>query len=186
MSLQQFPETVEVKKFFSRQGQLTTSLPLQKFTRLEQYLANVEADDSSEIEVDLDFIQDDEGRFILKGSMKGALLLSCQRCLQGVEYSLSSDFRVQIIDELKVGGDTELAKDELEVVLSTEGKLNLFELVEDEVILSLPLVVYHDEPDCNQVLVDLNRSAEQNIESKPFAELEVLKKQLSSEKSKTK
>jgi uncharacterized protein len=111
--------------------------------------------------------------------MQGSLHLSCQRCLQGVDYSLSSDFRVQVIDELKVGGDRELAQDELEVVLGVEGKLDLFALVEDELILSLPVVVYHDEPDCNQVLVDLNSKAEQDIEAKPFAELAELKKQLS-------
>ena len=181
MSLQQFPEIVEVKKFFSRQGHLTASLPLARFKRLEQYLIKVKANGSSEIEVDLDFIHD-EGRFVLEGTIQAALHLSCQRCLQGAEYNLSSDFRVQVIDGLQDKGDRELAQSELEVVLSVDGKLDLYELVEDEAILNLPLVVYHNESDCNQVLVDLNRAAQENIESKPFAELEVLRKQLTSAK----
>lgn len=179
MSLQQFPETIEVKKFFSRQAHIDATLPLSKFERLAQYLVKVDTSDSSEILIHLDFIEDDEAGFVLTGSMQGSLHLSCQRCLQGVDYSMSSDFRVQVIDELKVGGDRELAQDELEVVLGVEGKLDLFALVEDELILSLPVVVYHDEPDCNQVLVDLNSKAEQDIEAKPFAELAELKKQLS-------
>lgn len=186
MSLQPFPETIEVRKFFSRQAHITASLPLQKFERLEQYLVKDEADDSSEIDLKLDFIQDDEGRFILVGSMKGGLLLSCQRCLRGVEFILSSDFRVQILDELKVSGDRELAEDELEVVLSSEGELDLLALVEDEVILSLPLVIYHEQTDCNQALVDLKLSEQQELESKPFAELEVLKSQLKLAKNKSK
>lgn len=186
MSLQPFPETIEVKKFFSRQAHITASLPMQKLERLKQYLVKAETDDSSEIDLRLDFIQDDEGRFILTGTMEGVLVLSCQRCLRGVEFTLSSDFKVQIVDELKVSGDRELAEDELEVVLSNEGVLDLLALVEDEVILSLPLVIYHEQADCNQALVDLKRSSQQELGSKPFAELEALKSQLELEKSKSK
>ncbi len=186
MSLQPFPEIRGVRKLFSQQAHIKASLPLYSLKRLEKYLNKAEEYCSSEIEVDLEFIQGDENRFILAGEMKGALFLSCQRCLQGVKYRLSSDFRVQVLDELKVSGDRELAEDELEVVLSLEGKLDLLALVEDEVILSLPLVIYHDETDCNQSLVDLQVSSRQKVESKAFAELEVLKNQLKSGKDKVK
>jgi len=186
MSLQPFPEIIDVRKFFSQQAHIKASLPLNSLKRLEKYLNKAEEYCSLEIEVDLEFIQGDESMFILAGKMKGALFLSCQRCLQGVEYKLSTDFRVQVLDELKVSGDRELAEDELEVVLSLEGKLDLLALVEDEVILSLPFVIYHDEADCNQVLVDLQVSSRQKIEPEAFAELGVLKNQLKSGKDEVK
>ncbi|MBN4053275.1 DUF177 domain-containing protein [Haliea sp. AH-315-K21] len=186
MLLQSFPEIIDVKKFFSRQARLRAPLPLQLLKRLEQYLNKAEGGNSSAIDVDLDFSQDEESRFILVGKMKGRVLLSCQRCLQAVEYSLSSDFKVHVINELKISGDRELAEDELEVVLSLEGKLDLLALVEDELILSLPLVIYHDEADCNQALIDLQASSRREIGSKAFAELAVLKNQLKSSKSKMK
>ena len=54
--------------------------------------------------------------------------------------------------------------------------MDLLGLLEDELILSLPLVAYHDELNCNEALVALKASA-QNKPS-PFAELETLKVQM--------
>lgn len=178
MSQLPFSEIVDVKKFFSRQTQLSFVLSQSALKRLAQYVNDTDASNGSEIEIELDFIQDEEGRFILRGIMQGRMLLTCQRCLQAVEYELASDFNVQIVDELKVSGDRELAQDELDVVVSLEGKLDLLALIEDELILSLPLVVYHKEQDCNQALVDLQSNAQQVTAARPFAELAALKSQL--------
>jgi uncharacterized protein len=183
MSQQPFPGTIDVKKFFSRRSQLTSVLPRQSLKRLGQYLHETDAENGDEIEVKLDFIQDDEGRFILGGAIQGNILLSCQRCLQAAEYKLDSDFSIQIVDELKAAGDRELAEDELDVAVSVDGKLDLLALIEDEVILSLPLVIYHDDKDCNQKLTELQTNEEQGAASKPFAELAALKSQLNLAKS---
>ena len=178
MSQQPFPEIVDVKKFFSRQSPLSFVLSQSRLKRLAQYLNEVEASNGSEIDVELNLIQDEEGRFILSGTMQGRMSLTCQRCLQEVEYDLASDFIVRVVDELKAGGDRELAQDELDVVVSVDGKLDLLALIEDELILSLPLVIYHKEQDCNQTLVEMQSSAQQKTAAKPFAELAALKKQL--------
>ena len=182
MSLQPFPEIINVKNFFSRQENIRASLSLPLFRRFEQYLNKDKGNNSPEVEVELDFIQDDENRLIVDAKMTGTLFLSCQRCLQALKYTLSSNFRVRVIEELKVSGDRELASDELDVVLSRGGKLDLLALVEDELILSLPLVIYHDEADCNQILIGLQVNSRQRNESKVFAELEVLKPQFKPDK----
>lgn len=182
MSPQPFPEIIDVRKFFSQEAHLKTSLPLLSCKRLEPYLSKAEEFTESKIEVDLTFIKNDQGRYILSGEISSVLFLPCQRCLQGVEHNLSSEFSVQVLDELVASGDRELAEDELEVVLSFEGKLDLLALVEDELILSLPLVIYHDKVDCNPKLVSLQESGRQTLKSKAFAELEVLKEQLVSAK----
>lgn len=186
MSQQPFPEIIDVRKFFSQGVHLKASLPLLSCKRLEPYLSKAEGFAKSKIDVNLVFRKDDEGRYILDGELESTLFLPCQRCLQGIEHSLSSEFSVQVLDELKVSGDRELAEDELEVVLSFEGKLDLLALVEDELILSLPLVIYHDKLDCNPKLVSIQQSAGQATGSKPFAELAVLKQQLLSDKGETK
>lgn len=183
MSPQSFPEIIDVRKFFSQGVHLKSSLPLQLCNRLEPYLSKTEGFGNSKIEVDLFFIKDDKGGYILDGTLESTLFLPCQRCLKGLEHALTSEFSVHVLDELKVSRDRELDEDELEVVLSIEGKLDLLALVEDELILSLPLVVYHDETDCNPTLVNIQESS-RSMESKPFAELEVLKQQLLAGKSK--
>ena len=185
MSQEPFPEIIDARKFFSHGVLLKASLPLQSCKRLEPYLSDAEGFAKSKIDVNLAFNKDDKGRYILDGEIESTLFLPCQRCMQGMEHALSSEFSVQVLDELKVSGDRELTEDELEVVLSFEGKLDLLALVEDELILSLPLVIYHDKLDCNPKLVSIQQSARQAIESKPFAELEVLKQQLLSAKGET-
>jgi uncharacterized protein len=185
MSLQSFPEIIDVRKFFSQEAHLKASLPLEVCKRLEPYLSKAEGFGKSKIDVNLAFIKDDQGHYILDGKIESTLFLPCQRCLRGLEHSLSSEFSVQVLDELKVSGDRELAENELEVVLSHEGNLELLALVEDELILSLPLVIYHDKTDCNPKLVSIQESGRKTLESKPFAELELLKEQLLSGKGKT-
>ena len=179
-----FPEKIEVRKFFSRHAELNASLPLLVFNRLEQYVSHSEESAGAEIKVELVFNEDDGGRLIIQGSLEGKLPLACQRCLRTIEYKLLSEFRVQVLDELIESGDRELSKEELDVVLAREGKLDLLSLLEDELILSLPLVVYHDEQNCNEVLNEVNRKAQQEGKLKPFAALEALKVQLQQEKDK--
>ncbi len=183
MLQQPLPEIIDVRKFFSQGVQIKTTLPLQACKRLEAYLSKAEGFANSKIEVDLAFMIDDEGRYILDGKLESNLFLPCQRCLQGIEHALSSEFSVQVLDELKTSGDRELAEDELEVALSLDGKLDLLALLEDELILSLPLVIYHDKTDCNPKLVNIQERGRQSSGNKPFAELEVLKEQLLSGKS---
>tara|TARA_R110000824_G_scaffold288508_2_gene476649 strand:+ start:239987 stop:240553 length:567 start_codon:yes stop_codon:yes gene_type:complete len=176
MSLLPFPEKIDVRKFFSRHVNFNTNLPLSAFSRLSEFIRPGAEIDSSELKVELNYIVDEEGRFLISGRMNGLVDLTCQRCLQGVEHKLSTEFKVQILDELEEGGDRELAEDELDVALAQEGQLDLLGLLEDELILSLPLVAYHDELNCNEALVALKASA-QNKPS-PFAELETLKVQM--------
>jgi len=99
--------------------------------------------------------------------------LQCQRCLQPVTVGLDIDrwFRF-------VGDEAEAARlDEAseEDVLVASSRLNLLELLEDELILALPLVPMHEV--CTQPLPmpapDLEASAD---EPHPFAALTALRR----------
>lgn len=73
----------------------------------------------------------------------GTLLLSCQRCLEAVRFDLD------IVSHLElVPGDSELSQDELEDdtrdFLPVAGGIELAELVEDEVLLALPVAPRHE------------------------------------------
>ncbi len=186
MSQQPFPETIEVRKFFPRQVHLTASLPVSRLDRLKAYLTENDTVRESGIDMELDFFQDENAQNILSGKLAGVLELPCQRCLRGVAYELESSFSVKVVDDLGVKeekGDRELAEDELDIGLSTAGTLDLLGLIEDEIILSLPLAIYHENDDCNQKLTGLQRKSTEATEAGPFAELASLKKQLYTEKS---
>jgi uncharacterized protein len=74
--------------------------------------------------------------------------LECQRCLQPLAWPLAVDRRLRF-----VRGEQEAARldEELEEdVLELEPRLNLLALIEDELILALPLVPRHEQ--CPQPL----------------------------------
>lgn len=107
----------------------------------------------------------------LEGST--SLHLQCQRCLQPVEVPVHIDRAVRF-----VRGEDEAAALDADVeddVLALTRSLDLQELIEDEVLLALPLVPRHDE--CPQPLPnpadEIEASGEE--EPHPFAALAALK-----------
>ncbi len=73
----------------------------------------------------------------------GVLPLSCQRCLEAIRFDLDIDSRLELVPE-----DSELSQDELEDdtrdFLPVAGALEVAELVEDEVLLALPVAPRHE------------------------------------------
>lgn len=94
---------------------------------------------------------------------------TCQRCLQPLALPLAVDSALRFVP----GEDAAAAldADSDEDVLALERQLDLRELVEDELLLALPLVPRHD-PDCPR---PLPHSAGVLEAAHPFAALEALK-----------
>jgi len=179
---------IDVRKFFAQQADYQASFKLSFFPRLTGLLAQ---DDNkhAEIRVDLQFRKDAQGDCFVSGNIQSQLSLTCQRCLQSVAFPINSELHIQVVESLQEAGDRELDADELELVVSEQGRLDLLTLIEDEVMLSLPIVIYHEDADCNQTLSDFReaeiRHARDDMK-KPFAELAGLKKQLQAQKHKFK
>lgn len=102
--------------------------------------------------------------------------LTCQRCLQPLEQPLTLDRRLRF-----VRGEAEaetLDAESEDDVLALSRSLDLRELVEDELLLALPLVPRHDV--CPQPLpmaVDADAPAEDDADRpNPFAALQALKR----------
>ncbi|MDX9969614.1 MAG: DUF177 domain-containing protein [Hydrogenophaga sp.] len=103
------------------------------------------------------------------------LSLTCQRCLQAVETPLEVDrwFRF-VADEATAEAEDE---DSEEDVLALEPRPSLRELVEDELLMALPLVPMHEE--CPAPLpLPAQEAAVEPAEDKPspFAALAKLKR----------
>lgn len=178
---------IDVRKYFSQQREYRGVLGLSQLPRLQALLAD--NGDSSDIRVDLQFEKNSQNECFITGTIEAELILVCQRCLGDLPYHLQTRLAVRVLEVLQASGDRELEADELEVVLSEQGRLDLRALIEDEVILSLPIVSSHDAADCNQQLSAFRTSAEAQSadrQNKPFAALEALKEQLQAEKQKLK
>ena len=86
---------------------------------------------------------------------------------------------VQTIDqdfELLIDAtDEEIKASQVDSVYTSEGYLDVFEVIEDELILALPIILVHEDPSCNEYLRSV-AGEEQAVErDNPFAVLESLK-----------
>lgn len=113
---------------------------------------------------------DDLGRPVLDVSIDGRCQLRCQRCLQGLDYAIQHQARLLLCDQasLDVLDDEE---EEFDGILA-DAHLDVLALLEDEILLNLPIAPMHDPGAC-QVAEEKNGS---KGELNPFAVLEKLKR----------
>jgi len=109
--------------------------------------------------------KDDQGRCWLQVSGDGTLILECQRCLKPFMFPLV--FRTELL-LVETEREIEAADDGFDRVLAGKS-MYVDRLVEDEVILALPMVPRHEHCDVGQGSAEAGRSS-------PFAALAKLKR----------
>jgi uncharacterized protein len=75
-------------------------------------------------------------------SLAGTAKLQCQRCMQAMELVIDSTSSVALI---AAEADAPEVPEELEPVLAREGRISAGELVEEELLLALPIVPLHED-----------------------------------------
>lgn len=155
---------------FARMGSITAQLPLARLQRFAGQLAN----DKGQVAVDLRFGRDEEGRRLLSGAMDATVQVACQRCLRDMDLDLHSTLSLFVLDNEQ---DVQaLREDQDGVVMPADGNLDVLALLEDELLLSLPMIPLHADPACNEVLNALKAEGDQ-VETRPnpFAVLQELR-----------
>lgn len=140
------PVSVELSKLTTRGAEISGQLALSKLLRLEHVLS----ESSGVADVTLEFYTDEQRRRRITGSVKAELSIFCQRCLGPMPYLVDIEVCVAaVMDEDKAA---QLPR-EIDPVIVVEDMLNLHELVEEELLLSLPFVSFHDEQ-CAKIVKD--------------------------------
>ncbi|GHE22572.1 hypothetical protein GCM10017767_30930 [Halomonas urumqiensis] len=122
----------------------------------------------------LDFTVDAQGRRVIQGRLTADLQLPCRRCLVPMGQRVESDFLLGMVTSDALAAELPSTH---EPVLVENEQLNLLTVVEDELILSLPQVVYHDEADCNVSRDQLSSGKDALASEQPAASpFEVLKR----------
>ena len=116
-----------------------------------------------------------ESRFaVAELSLAGTASLQCQRCMQAMELATESTTNVALI---LAEADAAEVPDELEPVLAREGRISAGELVEEEMLLVLPIVPLHEEltecavPPAVPLVAD---EGPEHVTQRPFAGLDEL------------
>ncbi|CAB3753406.1 DUF177 domain-containing protein [Paraburkholderia humisilvae] len=97
----------------------------------------------------------------LRLAVHGAAWLECQRCLAPYEQAFHVDAIYRIVGTEAEAEEFPLDEDEVDVIVGSR-QFNLVELIEEELLLSLPLVPKHDVcPQVHESLVSGVSGAEQ-------------------------
>jgi uncharacterized protein len=156
---------IEPGKFARGQGQLTGTLDLSRLPRVNDLLF----DSAGEVRYAVTGYLNDRGHNALHVELDGELKLRCQRCLG----PLIQPVRVQR-DIVLVPGADEFAQREDEAesedVIPDVARLALGPLLEEELLLALPLAPRHEEGACDTGIETATAPA-----PSPFAALAKLK-----------
>lgn len=135
-------EQLKIDSFkFAREGRvLQGAFALSRLERLHDLLAGLEG----ELGYRLEGVQGRRGELQLRLAVSGSVPLACQRCLQAVHFDLDIDSLLQLVPEGAEMSQDELEDDERDI-LPVAGELDVAGLVEDEILLALPLVPRHEK-----------------------------------------
>ena len=133
---------------FAENGrQMDAQVPFAEFPRLHDALA----DTDGQLHYRLQGGQDQRGRPVLDIEMEGDCRLVCQRCLGAMDYAVSHRVRLLLCDEAELDAlDSETdehEEDEFEAILA-DAHLDVTALLEEEILLSLPISPMHDQGAC--------------------------------------
>ncbi|MFL0808903.1 MAG: YceD family protein [Agarilytica sp.] len=168
---QRLPKSLNPRKFayqgLSFQGPIDGSA----LTRLAGAVDSI-----GDTSASLVFSISEDGKMVLEGKIDSLLSYQCQRCMESMApEAVSIDFKVAIVrneDEAK-----SLPKS-LDPWLVEEDEANVYYLIEDELLLSLPVVANHAHACIEASLMQSGEAVEQEPETdktNPFSVLAELK-----------
>ena len=164
------PEFCDLFQLADKNAKISGSWPIAKLPRLVEVLAS----DSGDAVVEFEFGRSGRTRF-LKGTITADVEMQCQRCLEPATVPLKAEFNLALLES-----ETYIDRmpDEYEPLI-TEGRHFLPDVIEDELILVVPIVASHDS-DCsnymNSQVIEpvVTQQEETGKKPNPFANLKDL------------
>ena len=139
------PEYADVTKVFLQELEISGSISLANLANLKGILNN----DNGRLWVNLRFFQNKSGRRIITGKLRADLQVLCQRCLQPLELDIEDDINLAVVERESDSKGLEAIYDPW---VCKEHKLSLADLVGEQLILALPIVSLHSDPNCLEKL----------------------------------
>lgn len=164
-------EWVDAEALAARHAHFVQKIPLVRLARLAESVLSTEGD--ATLALDFGVLA---GATHARGTVSGTVRLRCQRCLEPVDVPVVSD-----VDAVLVAGDPPAGLPEtVEPIAVDPARFDLVAFVEDELLLSLPLVPKHANA-CDVALPGASEAPVEDVEreapkQRPFAALKDLLK----------
>jgi len=162
---------LDIDRLADGESDVAFAVPLAELPRLRSQVVGV----AGEVHGSVHFARE-SGFVIADLTLKGEAVLVCQRCLAPMTEPVESTSRAALILN---EADTTRVPEHLEPVLAPGGRISVGELVEEELLLALPLVPLHArEADCNVSSGEpVKGERPEHTTQKPFQQLgELLKR----------
>lgn len=139
MSDHTLPKTLDPFKYADQNKILEGEIALHLMPRLAELLV----DTDGRVKVELEFGRDPQKLRILKGTLTTVVNLVCQRCLHPVATEIESNFTLGIVFNDEQAQNLPRTYEPL--LIEEDEKMVLLDVVEEELILSLPMFAYHTD-----------------------------------------
>ena len=132
----------DVDRLADRQADVAFEIPLDQLPRVRAQLASSGGKISG-----VAHFRREAGFRVVALQMDGVATLTCQRCLEPMKWPVGSMARVALV---AAESEADRVPQEFETVLAPENRIRVLDLVEEELLLALPLVPLHaDAGECS-------------------------------------
>ena len=136
------PVYVDTRKIFLQQAQIDGTVALERLSRFRSTLAS----DTATISARLQFSVNKSGQKLIGGKLSADVEVCCQRCLQPFVINLADDINLVLFSNEAVAAVQLGSK--LEPWICEDYRLDLASVVEEQLILCMPIVNYHPGENC--------------------------------------
>ena len=179
MSDTPLPVYVDARKAFGLDASLQGTISLDKLPRVAACSVDQQGG-QGEVSARFSFTIDSAGRRRIRGSAATRLMLTCQRCLEPVATDLEEDFDLVLVDSEDAA---RLLDKEFEPWISEDNRIVLADLLDEQLLLAMPIVSAHEGDSCGQPPImsspepegELQAGQAQQDRPNPFAVLADLK-----------
>ncbi|MBO6556036.1 MAG: DUF177 domain-containing protein [Pseudomonadales bacterium] len=135
------PELLDHRRLANQQGVIEGSFPVKQLERFGEMLV----DQAGDVNLKLEFSKGERDRTEVTGHLTAEVRLECQLCLQPVTLMLSSVFSVVVV---KNEAELEHLEEEQDGVVHADKLIPVAALVEDELMLAVPMIPRHPDGEC--------------------------------------
>ena len=169
------PLYIDIRKAFDLESVFEGSCSLERLPRFADCLASPDGEVSGKLR----FGSTGTGRRVIIGSVSATVEVVCQRCLEPLSLELADTIQLALVESESQSDSLEAAWDPWIV----DGpKISIASLLEEQLMLCMPLVSYHRDERCVKALEyqqrkePLDDSSGDRAAQNPFEVLKVLKK----------
>lgn len=137
----ELPQLIDPIECLQEEQVFEGSLDSNNLPRLSEALSEA----NTSIPYQLTFSLDEQGRCIVHCAITTCLKVICQRCAGSMELPVAIDSSLCVIANDKLA---EKLPKRYEPLVTEEGMVSLKDVVEEELLLAIPMIPRHNEADC--------------------------------------